>query len=419
MNASLLSKILFAVFLLASSYVHAQSMEMDLSSPPAEIIALQDKVELLEDEGGIEIADYAAPQSGTIGLWTANELNLPDDLWQNISEADALKLVAALPADIQSEAVKTIILRVLTVEPARSDFTGAMLMGRVNALLKMGQAELARQLLAAVPDSLVSDDILKQKFLLEVAKSSSRDELCKQASDKQTSEPGAFWQRFKVLCLTVNGENDKAQLGLALLREQNNASELFAEIVSAIGNDKSELVRKEYEREALIWSLFANSPEQEEGMSKEQQALLTLNKSSQNGLNLQAIKIPSDSSPNISLSLMRVEPKATATEVRRALLAAAFRRVWDKPIPVETEDALLSQSYRTELTELSPIWSEAISLMLENNQRLASLLIMVRPLTAPLSHYTVGDLSYITSELNALGLANDATALADEALKSD
>ncbi len=424
MNVSLVNKLLLAAVFLMSHTALAQEvkLEVDLSSPPTEIISIAEEAEIMGEEQqdmGIEIAEYAAPQSGAIGLQSANELNVPDDLWYNVSEADALKLLDAISEQPKSKAVQTILYRVLTMETARGDFTEAMLMARVNTLLKLGQAELARQLLAAVPESLVSPDMAKQTFLLEMAKANSREKLCLQAQDQQSNAPDAFWQRFNVLCHASAGKNAKAQLGLSLLREQNNASEIFSNIVNSIGEKEVKLEFKESQREALIWSLFTKASLEVENLTLEQQALLALSGKPKEGMNVKAVSVPNDNSPDISLSLMRLKPSADNKEKRKALLAVALRRVWDKPISVEMEDALLSTNYRGELTELSTIWREATGVMLENNQRLAALLMMLRPVNQPLSHYTVGDIAFMSSELNALGLASDAVAIAEEALKGD
>lgn len=425
MIVSLVNKILLPLALFASQAAYAQIEDLDLSSPPAEIITLQEEAEIIagNPDMGIEIAEYAAPQSGAIGLWTGSELNIPDDLWLNIAEEKAISLLAALPDGVESKAVQNIFYRVLTMETARSDFTESLLLARVNALLKMGQAELARKLLAAVPESLLSDELAKQKFLLEMAKANARDKLCQQATDKQSNAPDAFWQRFNVLCHAVSGDNAKVQLGLALLSEQNNASELFKKLVKAVNDKEVAFDRKTMQREELIWSLFAKDEANIDGLSKEQRAIVTLNhtlnQKQKGALNIKAVSTPNDSTPNISLSLMRLKPDASAQKSRIALLAAALRRVWDKPVPVEMEDSLLNVNYRSELTELSPIWRELTEGMLENNQRLSSLLMMLRPLTQPLSDYTVNDLAFVSRELNALGLANDAVAVAEEALKGD
>ena len=71
------------------------------------------------------------------------------------------------------------------------------------------------------------------------------------------------------------------------------------------------------------------------------------------------------------------------------------------------------------MIEISPLWREVAVKMQDNGQRFSALTTLLQPLTKPLKHYTIGDLAFVIGELKALGLPNDAAAIAEEALKSE
>ncbi|MDG1286625.1 MAG: hypothetical protein P8P30_03565 [Rickettsiales bacterium] len=436
MNAYLRNSLALLAFIFVSSSVLAQ--EVDLSEPPAELadetiaeegddITPEEEVELMANEPGIEIAEFEAPKSGGLGLWSASRLGVPYSLWQGIDEKQVLPLLAQIPEAVESPAIRNVRTRVLVMETARSDFSEAVLMARVNALLKMGQAVLATKLLENVPESIASDALRKQLYLLKILSADSNEAVCQQADAQQADKPEAFWQRFQVLCYTLAAETSKAQLSVELLREQNHASESFTQIIQAIIDKKSlEVDVQSLEREELAWvSLAQKLPEELEGLSIETLALVALNGKLKGelakqvkvqNLNVDSVAAPKDNSPDVPLAFMRLSGDAAMSDVRRALMAAAMRRAWGKPISIEMEEALLARSYRAELNELSVIWQEMATKMQDNEQRLEALFLLLRPMTDELSRYTVGDLNFLVGELKSLGLNHDAAAIAQEAL---
>lgn len=429
MNAYLITSICLAMLFFALP-ADAARKKHDLSEPPAAVAGnvVVDEAELVETDEPIEIADFAEPKSGGVGLWSASRVGLPYDIWQEVTEEEVLQLLNMLPETPNSESVRNLYLRMLLMETGRSDFSEKVMIARTNALLNMGQAKLASKLLNVVPIGFRTNGIEKQIYLLDAIAGKSTKSSCKIANEKQITEPDAFWQRFQVLCLVRDDDNrDKGHLGLELLREQNNVPKLFEVIIGALA-DKSEVKTdidvKSLKREELAWLMLSQKMPDikiEDEMPLEQLALIGLNSDyseyiKDKGLNLRKVPTPKDSSPSISLSTMRLKKDAKMKDVRRALLALAMRRAWDKPVSVETEDALLTRQYKGEMVEINQIWRESVNNMQDNGHRLAALFHLLKPVDGSLANYTVSDLSFLVRELQALGLPNDATAIAEEAL---
>ncbi|GEM_PF-5416834 len=443
MSVFLRSNLVLAAFLLVTSSAWAQE-RADLSAPPVglseevtlsdvmeaqdEVISPEEEAELMASEPAIEIAEFEAPKGGGMGFLSANKAGLPYNLWQGLDEKQVFSLLEYVPESIQSAAIRHLWARVLVMETARADFGESVLAARVNALLKMGQAKLAIKLLENVPESVASADLQKQRYLLQTLAANSNKTVCKQASDHQAANPEAFWQHFKVLCQALNQETAKVQLGVELLREQNHASDLFTNIVKSIIN-KTPLEQniKMLKREELAWLGFAGKLPKgiEEGLSAETLSLIALKGqpstelaklAKEKHLNISHLSAPRDSSPDIPLSLMRLKETSSDDDTKNALVAVAMRRAWDKPISIEVEESLISRAYQAKVKELSVIWREEASKLQDSEQGLEALFVLLRPLTGKLSDYTVSDLTFLVGELKALGLTNDAAAIAQEAL---
>ena len=411
--------------------------EDPLSNPPKSLIKVSDISEVAnttsnEAESFVEQADEQSPLAGGLGDLTVNEAQMPADLWQNISEEKILDILNDWPATIKSPSLRHLLMRALLVETVRADLTEAVIMARSKALLSMGQPILARKLLQVVPDSLKSSVIEEETFLLGAFIESSQKSQCKFTSDRQISYPQPFWQRFQVLCLAKSKERSKALLGLELLREQNNATDLFASIVNQIlenteADAKTELSK--LNREELAWLVVANKlPEIPNNLSLERAALLAANGKIKNkaidswkafGINKRSITSPNDSSPDVALSLMKLRDDSSTVKVRRALLAFSIRRLWEKPVSVETEKALLNKHFFGDAKQLSPAWREQSALLQDNEEKLPALLALLKPLTDVSSVYTIHDLTFVMHELKAMGLVEDAVAFAEESLKSE
>ena len=401
----------------------------DDSLKKAETITPEEEAQLMGELSPIAVSEYQEPQSGGLGAWSVNHSGLSVDLWQNLQERQIINQLAQIPARIESRAIRELTLRTLMMETVRHDLSEAVLLARADALLRMGQGKLASELLKAVPDSLLSDAIMQSRHLLAVFANASHKRICKQVHEFQKNNPQAFWQRFHILCLFDAKEEAKAQLGLELLREQNLAPTLFTEITHSLANKKSKLPEihfSDLSREELAWLIFAKKlPAPDKSASLEQLSLITLGDHASGeweeaiepfSPNLKDIRKPRRQSPDIALSLMRLKKEAKPSMVRRALLAFALRHLWEKPVSIETEEALSQRHYQKDMTELAPIWRVQASNLQDSDLKLSALLTLLRPFTRSLHHYTISDLVFLIDELKTLGLREDATIIAMEAL---
>ncbi len=441
MNAYLQSSLLCALLIVSPAAVFAQSYsdQDDIYSLDANEYA---PIAPSEDysnaasfrSSGIAIADNSEPSIGGLGIWPAEGVNLPYDLWNNISEEYAIKLIKGLPQQIFSNSIRNLVIRLLTSETARSDLSEAFLTARVNALLRMGQASLAYKLLLRAPENRLLEKNAKTLHLLNAISGSEKAMFCETAQNYQDDTPDAFWQRFTVICFALKGDNAKAQLGLELLNEQNNAPPLFSDTLKALIQKKPVSVSKlsSLSREELAWLAAASKipnksvDKSDTILSFEKQSLLMLATKEHRNLfkdnaarfafNQTQLQPLSDVTPDIPLKSVNIDSNADSSAVRKALLTLAMRRVWGKPVSLEIEQSLWRKKHTATMTELSSLWREISVNQQDDNQRAASLLTLITPLTDPLRNYTINDVEFIVMELKSLGLLDDAVAVTEEVL---
>jgi hypothetical protein len=366
-----------------------------LSSPPAALTDLEAKEFIYDDSTeAIEIAEFEEPQVGGLGIWSAQRHQLPYDLWKEVDEKGALGLIGQLPAEYKSLALRNLILRLLTVETARSDYSQAFISVRAAKLVQMGEVKLAANLYDVVPKATRSKSFEREAFLASITGDSLKAN-CEQIDKMQAESPDVFWQRFQLICQQKQGESDKAQLALALLQEQNEVPELFQTLLTLNSDDKESEIPELTTIEEKGWvTLLGLAPDNE-------------------AKPLETLKAPSDIAPDISLSpLNQTEP-----DYRKAHLSFALRRIWEKPLSIEVEERFRATISNVPVKEISPRWQEAVQEYHDAGQRLKALVSLLIPLTDSLSNYTVHDMAFLVQELRSLGMPEDAAAVTEELLQ--
>ena len=374
---------------------------------------------LVEPSAPISIADTQAPSANNVGIKSADRLALPQGLFATAEGKKLGEAMKAIPTDIASETLANLALRLLVVEAEYPETDENLLADRVAALLRLGKPALAQQLLAAVPNGLKDEAYHKQAFEVKVAMGTApQEDICGEAEARMSETPSSWWQRWVVLCQAVKGEKSKAELGLSLLREQNEVSEFyervlrFADDATPITQLPSHLTMQQYAWLRLI------GDSQSLAKAAEDESSIAAQWANQKGAEGE-IHIPTARNYYPNSHDMQLSSSATTGQRYQAFLAYALRKSLDLTVDEDIQQALLNEHFvRDGQVTLSPAWYDmAQSYMLDSRSgELAMLIVSI--FTRPLTLYAPHDIANLVRLLRSMGLEADAFALAMEASKA-
>jgi hypothetical protein len=149
---------------------------------------------------------------------------LPSDFWRGTPRTVAELLLAHLP-ETASPALQAIERRLLLspgAAPQGPDLAGHNLPTlRAAALLRLGETDAARAVVAAVPEP-------ERGAALPLAVAADAiagdiDRACATVRDRIRRDQSAYWQQSLIACQALQGEAGEARLGMQLLAEQKVA----------------------------------------------------------------------------------------------------------------------------------------------------------------------------------------------------
>lgn len=162
-----------------------------------------------------------SPAPGWSGGLAAPKRALPGDFWRGTPRALADILLARLPATA-SAALQSLERRLLlspAAAPQGPDAPGLSLpVLRAAALLRLGEIDTARAVLAAMPAGKPSAGLRLTVTADTVAGHWER--ACTTVGRAIREDQDAFWQRALIVCQALEGKIEEARLGLQLLAEE-------------------------------------------------------------------------------------------------------------------------------------------------------------------------------------------------------
>ena len=112
---------------------------------------------------------------------------------------------------------------------------------RIERMAALGEVEAALGVLAALPATLRSEALDRLQVELSFARN-DRDGACRRVQDNIGRYQGLWWDRALIACQALAGDQAKAGLGLALLREQQAAPDpAFDALIGALGGRPAKL----------------------------------------------------------------------------------------------------------------------------------------------------------------------------------
>jgi hypothetical protein len=197
---------------------------------------------------GIEVEAARPLDPEAIGLIDAARGGFPPDAWAPSNRALAERLVRDLPVPLASQPLRELAWRTLAstaagplvatalAEPganAQSNFAGL----RALRLRALGDIESAAELVRRIPDRMA--DPALARLLIDAAFLSQADErACALVREALGRGRDVAMQKALMFCQALAGDSDRAQLGLAMLRDQGAPEDpAFVTLLLAIGGD--------------------------------------------------------------------------------------------------------------------------------------------------------------------------------------
>lgn len=165
---------------------------------------------------------------------------LPADLWRGADRAEIARLAANLPRRPSSPALRDLVRRTLAVAampPKGASVSPGLIETRARALLRMGDAELAARLMAAMPKTkrdLAADALLLDASLLTLDHSSA----CAVARSRTGQAADMVFSKASAFCEALAGDRDRADFVAALVYERASDDKAFFALLDGMAAGK-------------------------------------------------------------------------------------------------------------------------------------------------------------------------------------
>ena len=183
----------------------------------------------LGTEPGVEVDTLAKVDPETAGTLGPDDGGLGFNLWQGASREYVAGMIAALPVQTPSPALRSLMHRLLltAAEPPKKappadgenqSKPKSLIALRVQQLAAIGDVAGVGDLLAAIPGT-VSDPALLQVEADARFLTNDNARACGLTAQQIQAGGGAYWQKAMIFCQILAGEPEKADLGIAMLNE--------------------------------------------------------------------------------------------------------------------------------------------------------------------------------------------------------
>jgi hypothetical protein len=202
----------------------------------------------LQAPAGIEVEAARPLDPEAIGLIDTARGGFPPDAWAASGRAFAERLVRDLPAPLASRPLRELAWRALASNAAgplvatslagpganvSANFAGL----RAARLRALGDIESAAELVRRIPDRMAGPALAR--LLIDDAFLAQADErACALVREALARGRDVAIQKALMFCQALAGDGDRAQLGLAMLRDQGAPEDpVFVTLLLAVGGD--------------------------------------------------------------------------------------------------------------------------------------------------------------------------------------
>ena len=185
----------------------------------------------------VEVDQLQAIDPDSVGVLDESQGGFGIDMWEGTPRSLVEQLLPSLPVTTQSRAMRDLMRRLLmsvATAPAGPAAEPSLIAIRVERLAAMGEIGAVLELLNVAPTQL-ADETLWRVRVDSLFLTNDHTGACAQVRNLIRQYQGTYWQKAFIFCQALSGENEKAQLGTALLREQtSNRDAAFFTLVSAL-----------------------------------------------------------------------------------------------------------------------------------------------------------------------------------------
>ncbi len=190
-----------------------------------------------EDNNDFKSIELKEIDANTIGTMTKDDGGLSYDMWSGSKRDIIQDYLQNVPinkeSDLAVELFKKILLSNADVPESKNDSTDYLLI-RVNKLIELGDFENAKSLIDFIPN-IDNEEILIKKNEINLLLNNF-DLVCLDVEKNRIKyKKNLFWRKVEIFCQILNGETNKANLSLTLLKEETNFNdENFLKIIDSL-----------------------------------------------------------------------------------------------------------------------------------------------------------------------------------------
>lgn len=179
----------------------------------------------------------------SIGTLSAEQGGFGSDAWRGTARGLVEKMLPRLPVESSSRAMRNLMRRLLlsTARAPEGEKKENLIAMRVGRLAAMGDVASVVALLQAAP-TRGEDPALLQREAEVLFLTNDNARACPLVAGQMRGDSNAFWQQAFIFCQALAGEQDKASLGVSLLREQGVEDPVYYGLIDALlGADKFQI----------------------------------------------------------------------------------------------------------------------------------------------------------------------------------
>jgi len=187
-------------------------------------------------EPGIQVDTLKSISPDTAGVLGPEDGGFDPDMWLGSSGRFIDTMLVRLPINVASTTMRDLMRRLLLTSadlPSDHPGDGSQVVTRVGLLTEMGEISAVHQLLDAIPGREVMDQLVRYEADIRfLANDNAR--ACALAASQVDNFDNAYWQKAFIFCQALAGEQDKAALGVSLLREIGEQDDAFFTLVNRL-----------------------------------------------------------------------------------------------------------------------------------------------------------------------------------------
>ncbi len=214
----------------------------EMTAPPKAVMQPA-KLPEVNSGPGIQVDTLKSISPDTAGILSAEEGGFGPDMWLGTSSRFIETMLVRMPINVASTTMRGLMRRLLltpaTMPPGHLG-DGSHVVKRVGLLTEMGDVTAVGQLLDAIPGRESMDQLIRYEADIRfLANDNAR--ACALAAAQINNFDNSYWQKAFIFCQALAGEQDKAALGVSLLREVGEQDEAFFTLVNRLSGGDTPL----------------------------------------------------------------------------------------------------------------------------------------------------------------------------------